>query len=624
MGVVTGHDFAGWATKFDIPCADGRTIRKSAFKDCDGIRVPMVWQHNHSDIDNVLGHAILEYRPQGVYAYAFCNDTPKGQLAKNLVAHRDLTEFSIYANKLVQRGGDVLHGRIRELSLVMAGANPEATIEFPLLEHYEYDDEDELEAIIKHMDTSGFVFNEETEIDSINKEEKEMSKLRHAEEIDEELNNEDGEETIQDVIDTMTPKQKDAMYAVIGMVVSDEGEEGNDEDYDENYDEEVEHYDYEGDEYMSRNVFDNSIGEEAEYLSHSELAHFARDVFKDMKTMGSFKEAFLAHAQDYGIAPRMDDEDGVEYGIDLLFPDYKNVSNEPDFIKRDMEWVNDVMKSIHHIPFTRVKTLHADITEDDARAKGYIKGNRKKEEVFTLLKRKTDPQTIYKKQKLDRDDIIDITTFDVVVWLRKEMRMMLEEEIARAILIGDGRDPSSDEHISEDHVRSVYHDKDLYTISVEVAEDPDEDKTAKAIIRAIIKNRRKYKGSGNPKLYINEDYLTNMLLLEDGIGHSLYPTIDTLATKLRVSKIVPVEPMSDLVENGKKLVCLMVNLTDYSVGADKGGEINSFEDFDIDYNQQKYLIETRISGALTKPFSAMKVELTQGGGNNGGGNTPTP
>ena len=600
MGVVTGHDFAGWATKFDVQCADGRTIRKSAFKDCDGQRVPMVWQHNHSDIDNVLGHAILEYRPEGVYAYAFCNETPKGKLAKDLVAHKDLTEFSIYANKLTQRGGDVLHGRIKEVSLVMAGANPEATIEYPLLEHYDYDEEDELEAIIKHMDTTGLIVNaEDKEVEK--KEEIEMNKeLEHAE--TKKIESEKGEKTIQDVIDTMTDEQKDAMYAVIGMLVSDE------ESGEETEDEELQQSEYEGDNDMShRNVFDNSMGNESNYLTHGELQSFARDVFKDMKMMGSFKEAFLAHAQDYGIKPNADDE-----GIELLFPDYKNVSNEPDFIKRNMEWVDDVMNSIHHTPFSRVKTLFADITEDEARAKGYIKGKRKKEEVFTLLKRKTDPQTIYKKQKLDRDDIIDITSFDVVAWLRKEMRMMLEEEIARAILIGDGRPVDSDDHISEEHVHSVYHDRDLFTIPVEVVEDADEDKTAKAIIRAIIKNRRYYKGSGNPKLYINEDYLTMMLLLEDGIGHSLYPTIDTLATKLRVSKIVPVEPMSGLEDNGKKLVCLMVNLTDYSVGADKGGEINSFEDFDIDYNQQKYLIETRISGALTKPFSAMKVELTSG------------
>ena len=602
MGVVTGHDFAGWATKFDVQCADGRTIRKSAFKECDGQRVPMVWQHNHSDIDNVLGHALLECRPEGVYAYAFCNDTPKGKLAKDLVAHKDLTEFSIYANKLVQRGGDVLHGRIREVSLVMAGANPEATIEFPLLEHYDYDDEDELEAIIKHMDTSGLVVNADASIEM--NEENDM-KLSHAEE---QQNNEGADEgkTIGEVLDTLNDEQREAVNILVGMALDEADDTEDDEEHEEGG--EMQQSEYEGDNDMShRNVFDNSMGNESNYLTHGELQSFARDVFKDMKMMGSFKEAFLAHAQDYGIKPNADDE-----GIELLFPDYKNVSNEPDFIKRDMEWVNDVMSSIHHIPFTRVKTLFADITEDEARAKGYIKGKRKKEEVFTLLKRKTDPQTIYKKQKLDRDDIIDITTFDVVVWLRKEMRMMLEEEIARAILIGDGRPVDSDDHISEEHVHSVYHDRDLFTIPVEVVEDADEDKTAKAIIRAIIKNRRYYKGSGNPKLYISEDYLTNMLLLEDGIGHALYPTVDVLATKLRVSKIVPVEPMSGIEENGKKLVCLLVNLTDYSVGADKGGEINTFEDFDIDYNQQKYLIETRISGALTKPFSAMKVELTSG------------
>lgn len=601
---VTGYDFAGWATKFNIRCGDGRTIRDTAFKHCDGLRVPLVWQHNHSDIDNVLGHAILEERSEGMWAYAFCNDTPKGQLAKNLVSHKDLDMFSIYANHLTQRGGDVLHGDIKEVSLVMAGANPEAKIIFPDIAHYdEYEDDELQEAIIMHDDRNGL-------------------ELYHAETSKVEAEDNGSEETIADIIETMSDKQKEAMYAVIGMALSegdnvehsdqDDPDEEDEEDSEETEDEEIEHS-YKGEDVMKHNVFDNSVNHNEGVLSHAELKEFATAVFTDMKKFGSFRDSFLAHANDYGIKENADGE-----GIELLFPDYKSMNNEPDFISRNMEWVGEVMKGVHRTPFSRIKSIHANITEDDARARGYFKGKLKKEEVFTLLKRTTDPQTIYKKQKMDRDDIIDITSFDVIAWLRREMRMMLEEEIARAILIGDGRNPMSDDHISEDHVRSIYNDNQgVYTVQVEVARDADPDKQAKSVIRAMIKNRVQYKGSGNPTLFISENALTDMLLLEDGIGHSLYPTIDVLATKLRVRKIVPVELFDTQTRNGKDLVGIMVNLTDYNVGADKGGEIHNFEDFDIDYNQQKYLIETRISGALTKPYSAMVIEI-------GSGSTPIP
>lgn len=607
---VTGYDFAGWATKFNIRCGDGRTIRENAFKHCSGRRVPLVWQHNHSDIDNVLGHAILEERDDGMWAYAFCNDTPKGVLAKQMVKHGDLDQFSIYANKLVQKGGDVMHGDIKELSLVLAGANPGAKIIYPDLAHYDdYDEDEELEeAIIMHDDISGL---ELYHADA--KEEKSSDENKEPEKKEETTEN----KSIGEVLDTLSQEQKDAVNVLIGLAL----EEGSDSDEDtadevshsdDDEDEDLEHSEG-GNEVMKRNVFDNTMEQQANTLSHSDLKAFATSVFNDMKKYGSFRDSFLAHADEYGIKKNADDE-----GIELLFPDFKTLNNEPDFISRNMEWVSEVMNGVHRTPFSRIKSIHANITEDDARARGYFKGKLKKEEVFTLLKRTTDPQTIYKKQKLDRDDILDITSFDVVAWLRREMRMMLEEEIARAILIGDGRNPMSDDHISEDHVRSIYNDnKGVYTVPVEVARDSDVDKQAKAIIRAIIKNRKQYKGSGNPTLFISEDFLTDMLLLEDGIGHSLYPTIDTLATKLRVRKIVSVELFDEQSRNGKDLVGILVNLTDYNVGADRGGEIHNFDDFDIDYNQQKYLIETRISGALTKPFSAMVIEV-------GSGSTPTP
>ena len=608
---VKGYDFAGWATKFDVRCSDGRTIRKDAFKGCDGKRVPLVWQHNHSDIDNVLGHALLEARDEGMWAYAFCNNSEKGQLAKDLVKHQDIDKFSIYANKLVQRAGDVMHGEIKEVSLVLAGANPEATIEFPYLEHYDYDEDEATEAIIKHADGGFEIYHadpDDEEDDEDFEEEDEMH-VEHAE---------DEGKTIGEILETLNDEQREAVNVLVGLALEEEGD--TEDDADSNSDEAA-HFDEGGNQVMKRNVFDNSIGSQVEntnVLSHSELNKFAKEVFSDIKRYGSFKESCIAHADTYGIKKNQDGE-----GIELLFPDWKELNTPPQFIQRNMEWVGKVLSSVHRTPFSRIKTTYADITEDEARARGYMKGKLKKEEVFTLLKRTTDPQTIYKKQKMDRDDLLDITSFDFVAWLRKEMRMMLEEEIARAVLIGDGRNPSSDDKIREAHVHSIYNDEELYSIRVTVEKDAsDADKTAKAIIRGIIKNRKQYKGSGSPTLYINEDYLTDMLLMEDGIGHSLYPTVDTLSTKLRVKEIVPVEPMTGLTREGtgEELVGILVNLIDYNIGADKGGEIHSFEDFDIDYNQEKYLIETRISGALIKPYSAMVIETKASGGSV----TPTP
>lgn len=595
------YDFAGWATKWGVPCADGRTIMKDAFKESDGQTVPLIWSHNHENMDAVLGHALLEYRPEGIWAYGALNNTDEGKRAKELVGNRDITRMSIYANHLVQKGGDVYHGEIREVSLVLAGANPEARIEFPTLEHFDFDEDAATEAIIYHNDNSGL---ELYHADDKKKEEEKPVAKEEVKETKETAS--DQGKTLEEIYHSMTQEQKDCVAALIGLALDEAEDDGG-----EGEGGEVKHDDLNGGDEMKYNVFD---GENENSINHSALRSFASDVMSDMKKYGSFKESFMAHADTYGIKKNANDE-----GIELLFPDYRAVNNEPDFIKRDTGWVNDVMTGVHHTPFSRIKSLHANITEDEARARGYMKGKLKKEEVFTLLKRHTDPQTIYKKQKLDRDDILDITSFDVVAWIRREMRMMLEEEIARAILIGDGRPGSSDDKINELHVHSILNDEELYSVKVPVTPGSDADKTAAAIIRAAIKNRTQYKGSGNPTLFVNEDYLTDMLLLEDGIGHTLYPTIDVLATKLRVSKIVPVEVFNGIKEEktGNDLIGIIVNLRDYSVGADRGGEITNFEDFDIDYNQQKYLIETRISGALTKPFSAMVLTLANG-------STPTP
>ena len=599
------YDIAGYVTKNDVLCSDGRIIRQNAFIDNDGEEVPMVYQHNHSDPENILGHARLENRKDGVYGYCWFNKNPKAQAMKEAVANGDIKAFSIFANQLKQRGSEVIHGMIREVSLVLSPANKGARIENLNFAHsdgtYEVDDE---EARIYTDDQEIEVYHDGMEEDE--------EDILMEKELD-----------IQAVLDGMDEDQQAVVRAFYeqGQIdaledlehsedddeeYEDDEDEDDDEDFDDeeeaDEDDEIEHSDMKGNRNMKKNVFDGSMDEQQNNtLSHAELD----TIFSDAKRLGSLKESVLSHAEDYGIDQ-----------IDWLFPEYKNNNNPPEFIKRGQEWVQKVMNGVHNVRFTRVKSMFADITEDEARALGYIKGNRKKEEVFTLLKRTTDPQTIYKKQKLDRDDVIDITDFDVVSWLKGEMRMMLDEEIARAILIGDGRPTSSDDSISQQHVRSIWKDDDLFTVKVAVSAENNV-APAKTLIKQIIYNRMLYKGSGNPTLFTTESVLSQMLLLEDGIGHFLYPNKDSLATMLRVADIVTV-PVFEVAGTRTEtsgssatqydLLALMVNLNDYQVGADNGGSVNMFDDFDIDYNQQKYLIETRISGALVKPFSALAFE----------------
>ena len=565
-------DFSGWATRNNLKCADGRTILKDAFKDNDGQTVPLVWQHQHDDPGNVLGHALLENRSEGVYAYGTFNDTEAGRQAKELVQHGDVTALSIYANRLQQQGGNVLHGAIREVSLVLAGANPGAYIDNPVIAHGDGQyDEIEDEAII---------YNEEYGLN-----------LEHADDSEEEEKDEKenddvaNEKTVKDVFDSLTEEQKNVVYFMIGQALENAGK--NDE---------AQHDDIGGNE-MKYNVFD----QESQSAVRRVTAEDMKGILNDAKRLGSLKEAVLQHMESGDLVlQHAENADGTEqtYGIadiDYLFPEARNLNNPPEWIKRDQDWVSKVMNGVHHTPFSRIKSMFANITEDEARAKGYIKGKMKKEEVFTLLKRTTSPQTIYKKQKLDRDDMIDITDFDVVAWLRAEMRMMLNEEIARAILIGDGRLAADDDKISEDHVRPIASDEDLYAVKVTLASEAADD-----FIRAAIRARKQYKGSGNPTLFTTEDMLTEMLLLEDNMGHFMYTSAQALATVLRVKEIVTVPVMEN-----QDVVGIIVNLDDYNVGADKGGAVNMFDDFDIDYNQQKYLIETRCSGALTKPYSAL-------------------
>ena len=567
------YDFSGWATRNNIRCSDGRTILKDAFKHNDGQIVPLVWNHDHNDPLNVLGHALLENRDEGVYAYCTFNDTDAGRNAKALVEHGDVTALSIYANQLKQQGPNVLHGAIREVSLVLAGANPGAFID-SIIRHGEESDE---EAIIY---TGENLVLEHSQHAIVND--------KNLDEVKDNFTPPSGnkEKTVQDVFDTLNEEQKTVVYALIGQALDDSNQNENNEK--------------EGNDNMKHNVFDQDQKEKENVLTHADM----ENIISEGKRYGSLKDSFLAHAAQYGIDQ-----------IDFLFPEAKNVTNQPDFIKRDDSYVQKVLRGVHHTPFSRIKSTHANITADEARAKGYIKGHLKKEEVFTLLKRTTTPTTIYKKQKMDRDDIIDITDFDVVAYIKAEMRMMLDEEIARAILVGDGRSTSSDDKIPETNIRPIAKDDDLYTIKapVAVAKDATEDAIAKAFIRTVIKTRKEYKGSGSPTLFTTEDMLTNCLLLEDNNGRIIYDSVDKLATTLRVKEIVPVEVMEGVTRTaGAKnlpLMAILVNLNDYYVGADKGGAINMFDDFDIDYNQEKYLIETRISGALVKPYSAIAFEL---------------
>ena len=570
-------DFSGWATRNNLKCSDGRTIRKDAFKDNNGQKVPLVWNHQHNEPFNILGHALLENREEGVYAYCTFNDTEAGQNAKQLVEHGDVSALSIYANQLKQHGGDVIHGSIREVSLVLAGANPGAFID-SIICHGEESDE---EAIIYTGEDISLSHADNEEM----KEEKPMEDTKKVE-------NKTDNKTVKDVFDTLTEEQKTVVYALIGQALESAGATDENDENDEE------------DNNMKHNVFDQDEMTQGNALSHSDM----EEIFSDAKRTGSLKEAFLAHNATYGIDQ-----------IDTLFPEPKTMNTPPEFIKRDTNWVAGVINGVHHTPFSRIKSMFANITEDEARAKGYIKGKLKKEEVFTLLKRTTTPTTIYKKQKLDRDDIIDITDFDVVAWIKSEMRMMLDEEIARAILVGDGRLTSDDDHINETNIRPIWKDDDLYTIKTKITVDAsatDDDK-AKAVIKAAVKSRKDYKGSGNPVLYTTEDFLTNCLLLEDTQGYRLYKSEQDVATAMRVSRIVTVPVMENLSRTDsesktRNLVGIIVNLNDYNVGADKGGAVNMFDDFDIDYNQQKYLMETRCSGALIRPYSAIALEMVVG------------
>ena len=575
------YDFSGWATKNNLLCSDGRTILKDAFKNDDGVTVPLVWNHQHNDPSNILGHALLENRDEGVYAYCKFNDSEPGKNAKLLVEHGDVSALSIYANQLKQQGGNVLHGAIREVSLVLAGANPGAFIDSVIRHSEDIDDEDIDD---KNVDDEAIIYTGENiclahaekqmeETTKVMEEKKEMAPETKTEEPKK-------EKTVQDVFDTLNEEQKKVVYALIGQVI-EEVENKSSKDIEG------------GKKEMKHNVFENDKENQENVLQHSDI----EAIFADAKRYGSLKDSVLQH----GIT-----------NIDYLFPEDKNVTATPEFIKRDMGWVEKVMRSVHHTPFSRIRSTFANITEEDARAKGYIKGKLKKDEVFSLLKRSTTPTTVYKKQKLDRDDVVDITDFDVVAWLKSEMRMMLDEELARAFLIGDGRISSSDDKINEQNIRPIYNDEDLYTVKavIEVAQNATAEEKTKAFIKSVIKNRKEYKGTGSPTLYTTEDVVSDCLLLEDANGRFIYDNIDKLKNVLRVADIVTVPVMEGAKgKNQGDLLAILVNLADYNVGADKGGAVNMFDDFDIDYNAQKYLIETRCSGALVKPYSAIAFEM---------------
>lgn len=587
-------DFSGWATRNDLKCSDGRVIRRDAFKHDDGIKVPLVWNHQHNDPRNVLGHAWLENRPEGVYTYGFFNDSESGEIGKILVKHGDICALSIYANQLQQRGCDVLHGEIREVSLVHAGANPGAFID-SMLKHGEDSDD---EAII-YTGMPLYLSHSDADKQEDKADDGEKKGTSEKKDEPEKKTDSDEEKTVADVINSMTEEQKNVMYAMIGQAMDDQGE--SDPESEDNNDDDSKG----GTNTMKHNVFDKDDRQKENVLIHSDGSEVSSEeistIFGDIKRYGSLKDSVLAHGID---------------NVDYLFPDAQTLANTPEFIQRDTGWVKKVMSGVHHTPFSRIKSIFADITEDDARAKGYFKGKLKKEEVFGLLKRTTTPTTVYKKQKMDRDDVVDITDFDVVAWLKSEMRMMLDEELARAYLIGDGRLASSDDKINEQNIRPILKDEELYTIqaTVSVQSSATEDDKAREFIRTAIKARKNYKGSGQPTLYTTEDILTDCLLLTDTTGRDLYTDVAQLAKKLRVKEIVTVPVMEGVNgKNGGALMGIIVNLADYNVGADRGGAVNMFDDFDIDYNQQKYLIETRCSGALIKPYSAIALELSAAG-----------
>lgn len=584
-------DFTGYASKNDLLCADGRTIRAGAFAHMDGKKVPLVWNHQHNNPGNILGHAILENRPDGVYTRAYFNDTPAAAEAKEMLRHGDIEALSIYANRLVERAKNVMHGVIQEVSLVLSGANPGAFIDSVSFAHG--DNSEVVEAII-YTDEPIEFFTE----DSSREEEKEEVDLSHADDSTNNLSHNSTkstegdtvaetstkDKTVQDVYDEMTEEQKNVVHFLVGQAVEDA--EGGDKEmaqsaidaFKEGFTE-------------AMNVFDQN-GSEVTHgatLSHSQF----ETIISDAQRVGSLKESFLSHAAEYGIE-----------NIDILFPDAKAVANSPEVISRRMEWVSDVLAKVRKSPFSRIKSTAVDLTADEARAKGYVKGNLKKDEVIKLLKRVTTPTTVYKKQKLDRDDVVDITDIDVIAWLKAEMRVMLDEEIARAILIGDGREPDDEDKINEDHIRPIAWDADMYAHQVNLASGS----TPAATIEAIVRARRYFKGTGQPTLYTTDEVLTDLILDKDTLGRRYYNTEAELAAALRVSSIVTVEAM----EAAPDVLGIIVNLADYTVGADKGGQVAMFDDFDIDYNQQKYLIETRISGALTKPKSAIVIKQSSG------------
>ena len=610
MDNVKGYDFAGWVTRNDVKCSDGRIIRHNAFKDQDGTKVPLVWMHQHGGIENVLGNVLLQNRPEGVYGYGSLNDSEAADMARIVLKHDDVTAMSIFANNLTRQGNNVIHGTIREVSLVLAGANPGATIDEVVIHEDGYDNDELIffnaeDNTLRHSDDGSIEF--EPLEDSIvhaddSKKEDDMADEKKSSTNTKSEDSSSDDKTLEDIFNSMTEEQKTVVYALVGQALEQGGGSDNDDSDEEDN--------------VKHNVFDNEYDADTQ---NDVLVHDAmNEIITEAKNGYSMKKIFndyvadhiddgagdaIAHAATYGVDP-----------VDYLFPDAKTITPTPEFIKRDTGWVSQLMNRVHHTPFSRVKSVFADITADEARARGYMKGKLKKEEVFTLLKRSTSATTIYKKQKMDRDDVIDITDFDVIAWLKGEMRGMLDEEIARAVLVGDGRMTDDDDHISEEHIRPIWKDAELYTIQapiqLEGTETPDD--IAKTFIRTAIKARKDYKGSGNPILFTTEDFLTDMLLLEDKIGHPLYDSVEKLATKLRVSQIVTVEVMEGLTREvdskTRTLMGIIVNPVDYNIGADKGGAINMFDDFDIDYNQQKYLIETRCSGALIKPFSAIAIE----------------
>ena len=587
------YDFGGYATKVGVKCSDGRTITKDAFIDNDGQSVPLVWQHMHGDPGNILGYAELEHRDDGVYAYCSFNESDSARQAKELVKHGDIRSLSIYANSLVEKSKVVLHGVIREVSLVLAGANEGAKIDNVAFEHADGSvTEDDTEAVI-------YTGLDLELADSRVVKHSDKKEIIHADEEDED---DDDDETLADVFNTLSEKQKTVVYAMIAQAVDAGGETAGDAKHSEEGDKED----------MKKNVFDNTTAvDDKEVMSHDEM----KAIFTDAQRCGSLKEAFLQHGgiDLNAITPRPSLKHAGTYGIDnidYLFPDARNVTPTPSWIKRETGWVKEVFQAAHHSPFSRIKSLAADITHDEARARGYIKGNKKVDEVFALLKRSTGPTTIYKKQKLDRDDIIDITDLDVVAWLKIEMRMMLEEELSRAVLVGDGRSAASDDKIREDCIRPIYTDDSLYSEKVLLPGTA----TTMQIIDQIILSRKLYKGSGTPTFFSNPDTIGDMLLLKDTTGRRLYNTIGDLSAALRVSKIVEVPVLENLQRTDaedskdKALLGIIVNMTDYYIGADKGGAVSLFDDFDIDYNQYKYLIETRCSGALVTPKSALIIE----------------